>query len=97
MAAAVRVVAIFLSVANEKQFAWGFRSRPSPGRMMVLLGVGGRRLLPNNAPAEAEHGAGDAAIAIALLSRDETSGFDPALVPARTPRNHCGASGSVMR
>src|SRR5712671_5411465 len=37
MAGAVRVVAIFLSVANEKQFAWGFRSRPSPGRMMVLL------------------------------------------------------------
>src|SRR6267154_600061 len=52
---------------------------------------------PNNAPAEAEHGPGDAAIAIALLSRDETSGFDPALIPARTPRSHCGASGSVTR
>ena len=64
---------------------------------MVLLRRRRATPTPNNIPAEAEHGAGDAAIAIALLYRDETSGFDPALVPARTPRNHCGASGSVTR
>jgi hypothetical protein len=97
MAMTVRVVAIFWSVANEKQFARGFRSQPSPGRMMVLLRRQQATPTPNNVTARAEHGPDDAAIALALLCRDETSGFDPALIPARAPRNHCGASGSVTR
>jgi hypothetical protein len=67
MAVAVRVVAIFWSVANEKQFAWGARSQPSPGRMMLLLQRHQATPTPNNVPAETEHGPGDAAIAIALL------------------------------